>query len=83
MKIISENNHLRVLDFLSDSNIREWHSFLKDSASFSENDIAEYQEKRLNDILKHANDNTDFYKNQLSSLKIDLNEKFHCVILKK
>lgn len=83
MRIISENNHLKVLDILSNSNINEWHKVLKETKSYSANDIKEYQELKLNNVIRHANKNSIFYKYQFQNSQLDLKNSFTIEQLKK
>ena len=75
MNLLSENNHLKVLDFLSDSSIFKWNKFLKESKSYSSDDIKQYQELRLNDLVLHAFNTSSFYKDQFDNCKLDIKDK--------
>ncbi len=75
MNLLSENYHLRVLDILSDSSINKWNKFLKETKSYSYEDIKEYQESRLNNLFLHAYQTSSFYRDLFDKTKMDVKNK--------
>lgn len=72
--LISENLILPISDIFTGQSVYKSFSFLKKTQFWTREQIDDFQNKKLQELIRHANDTVPYYKDLFNDLKFDIRE---------